>query len=298
MKNTKGILRAILLAVGCAVALLAHASPNDDLFRAILNYSLDQTRAAIAAGADIDALSPGTNTMLMEAIRRGRVEIALLLIERGASLEKSNRNRVNALMAAQYSDDEGIRTRVIPAMQQRLQPKSANTGSSQAANGISVTEDHVWRFRAPNTESAQSAPYCTEGDMATTQDRSHEIRTHALENGGKIVRLYNNSRCAIVEFKGGLRQVALVPTQFIAVEGDTVDVAHELGEPNDRVAFRYLAGTPRRPTERVSTGRVSRVLIDAGTESDESKAHRICGLFNLECRFRVLANPGKYPAAY
>ncbi len=82
----------LLLAVTFACAVLtpnAHSAPDGPVVRtplheAAANGKADEVKRLLAAGAKVEALSPGLHTPLHEAAEGGHLEVVELLLEAGA----------------------------------------------------------------------------------------------------------------------------------------------------------------------------------------------------------------------
>jgi len=71
--------------------------------------SAEAVRALIKSGADIDAQSSTGNTALMLAIDRGKIDVAVMLIEAGANLEIKGQKGWTALHNAASGGDKGYK---------------------------------------------------------------------------------------------------------------------------------------------------------------------------------------------
>jgi len=67
---------------------------------AVRSGDVDRVRAALNAGADINALDEHGQTALMNAVYRGNTDIAKLLVESGAALNHTAKLRLTALFLA------------------------------------------------------------------------------------------------------------------------------------------------------------------------------------------------------
>ncbi len=101
---------AIALFTFLVSSSVAFAGP---LHEATRDGDLEQVRALIDAGADLDAQGDNGETALNAAILKGHVSVAGLLIDRGADLGARNRGGFTALHAAAYANAVEIAERLL-----------------------------------------------------------------------------------------------------------------------------------------------------------------------------------------
>src|SRR3990167_7161700 len=86
-KMNKFIKILLISSVTCSL----FSGPNEDLFRAARTGNSAGVEAAIAAGADINAVDADNNTALMIALARSYADIARLLLDRGSDVFHKNK---------------------------------------------------------------------------------------------------------------------------------------------------------------------------------------------------------------
>ena len=90
-----------LTGVLLIAAAAARADRNGDLFTAISNLNVVQTKACLAKGADPLARDPSGNTTLITACLSGeKMELVQLLLDKGVPVNASNTNGYTALILA------------------------------------------------------------------------------------------------------------------------------------------------------------------------------------------------------
>ena len=92
---------AIALFLFFVSSTVAFAGP---LHEATRDGDLEQVRALIDAGADLDAQGDNGETPLITAIIEGHVLVASLLIDRGAGIQARNKGGFTPLHAAAYAN--------------------------------------------------------------------------------------------------------------------------------------------------------------------------------------------------
>ena len=92
---------AIALFLILVSSTVAFAEP---LHKATREGDLEQVRALIDAGADLDAQGDNGETPLNTAILEGHVLVAILLIDRGADIQARNKGGFTPLHAAAYAN--------------------------------------------------------------------------------------------------------------------------------------------------------------------------------------------------
>ena len=92
---------AIALFLFLVSSTVAFAGP---LHEAARDGDLEQVRALIDAGADLDAQGDNGETPLNTAILKGHVLVATLLIDRGAGIQARNKGGFTPLHAAAYAN--------------------------------------------------------------------------------------------------------------------------------------------------------------------------------------------------
>jgi ankyrin repeat protein len=97
----------LLLSIGSAVTL---AGPLHDVVRA---GDVEQVRALVEAGANLDEKDANGETPLNLAIVGDNATLALLLIDRGAEIQARNEGGFTPLHAAAYSNAVAIAERLI-----------------------------------------------------------------------------------------------------------------------------------------------------------------------------------------
>ena len=81
--------------------------------KAIASGNVEQTRAMLDAGVDINSVDRYGQTAVMKAAHQGHVEIVRLLIERGASLNHTAKYGLSALMLAVISNHPEVVEQLI-----------------------------------------------------------------------------------------------------------------------------------------------------------------------------------------
>src|SRR5262245_62112354 len=113
MKNP---LRLIALLLLCGASATLAGTPGDDLLAAARRSDLAAVKAALEAGADVNAKTAYGGTALMLAAERGSLEIVGLLVERGADVNlKDSFYGGDALMSAAQGEHAEIVKRLIEA---------------------------------------------------------------------------------------------------------------------------------------------------------------------------------------
>lgn len=107
-KNYVDVVEA-LLAAGVDVNIRSEKQKLTPLISAACCGSSEAVKALLKAKADIDAQSSTGNTALMLAIDRGKIEVALALIEGGANLEIKGQKGWTALHNAASGGDKGYK---------------------------------------------------------------------------------------------------------------------------------------------------------------------------------------------
>jgi len=98
-----------LLKSGVDVNIRSEKQKLTPLISAACCGSLEAVKALLKASADIDAQSSTGNTALMLAIDRGKIDVALTLIEAGANLEIKGQKGWTALHNAASGGDKGYK---------------------------------------------------------------------------------------------------------------------------------------------------------------------------------------------
>lgn len=83
--------------------VLRGGGPNEDLLEAARSGDLNALKAALDAGADIEAKRKHGDTSLMEASRYGRNAIVRELLDRGANIEAADIDGFTSLMGASWN---------------------------------------------------------------------------------------------------------------------------------------------------------------------------------------------------
>eukprot|EP01087_Luapelamoeba_hula_P018391 TRINITY_DN5917_c1_g3_i1.p1 TRINITY_DN5917_c1_g3~~TRINITY_DN5917_c1_g3_i1.p1 ORF type:complete len:481 (-),score=79.01 TRINITY_DN5917_c1_g3_i1:433-1875(-) len=107
-KNYVDVVNALLKA-GVDVNIRSEKQKLTPLISAACCGSTEAVRALIASKADIDSQSSTGNTALMLAIDRGKIDVALALIESGANLEIKGQKGWTALHNAASGGDKGYK---------------------------------------------------------------------------------------------------------------------------------------------------------------------------------------------
>jgi len=107
-KNYVEVVEALLKA-NVDVNIRSEKQKLTPLISAACCGSLEAVKALLKASADIDAQSSTGNTALMLAIDRGKIDVALTLIESGANLEIKGQKGWTALHNAASGGDKGYK---------------------------------------------------------------------------------------------------------------------------------------------------------------------------------------------
>jgi ankyrin repeat protein len=142
---------AALLAAGASPAS-SSADGLPALYVAALGGSAAIVTCLLDSGADIDAIANGTDlidrqryetsaTALMGALRAGREEVALLLLERGASIDPIDRfSRVDALF---FAAESGLERAVESILRRGPARQTQLFGTTRTALDAAVEGGHV-----------------------------------------------------------------------------------------------------------------------------------------------------------
>ncbi len=178
---------AIALCLFLVSNTVAFAGP---LHEATRDGDVEQVRALIDAGADLDEQGDNGETALNTAILEGHVAVAVLLIDRGANIGARNKGGFTALHAAAYVNAVEIAERLLDrgADVNDQQNKAGGTALSVASE-----EGHAGVAKVLITHGA---------DLEAGERNGYTPLTRALWRGQKeVVALLQRSgaKCQPVE---------------------------------------------------------------------------------------------------
>jgi hypothetical protein len=163
-QHNKGLRRSIRpLSIACrstentAIPLLLDAGADPqyapgnhsyllDTMSSYVGYHsrIDGVRLLLDAGVHPDHHSEGRNTAMMHAVAHERLDIAALLLERGADLDTVRRNGTALIRAAAYGKVDGVRWVLEHGARADLTDRKGRTALDHAeASGVSRREDCI-----------------------------------------------------------------------------------------------------------------------------------------------------------
>ena len=150
------------------------SGPNSDLMKAVIHKDLDRAKAAIAAGASVNAQII-TTTILIIAANQSSIDIVRLLLDKGANVNATTEDTGNTALI--YAASNGHRDIVRLLLKMGANIDHANKAGFTALNSVRrLGRTEIAKILQETPEIKQLVDNAIQGDSSSHQELIEKIK--------------------------------------------------------------------------------------------------------------------------
>src|SRR3990167_11322061 len=150
------------------------SGPNSDLMKAVIHKDLDRAKAAIAAGASVNAQII-TTTILIIASNQSSIDIVRLLLDKGANVNATTEDTGNTALI--YAASNGHRDIVRLLLKMGANIDHANKAGFTALNSVRrLGRTEIAKILQETPEIKQLVDNAIQGDSSSHQELIEKIK--------------------------------------------------------------------------------------------------------------------------